>query len=97
MLSTRTFLVEEYLTIADVLMFYFLHRGMVSQPMFQSFCDNFIVAAIFKENLSYLDKEKLIHLSRWFDNLQQMDDLRQHLNMVDFKTNYLSFVAPARH
>lgn len=56
-----------------------------------------VVTAIFKGELSYLDKERFINLSRWFDNLQQMDDVRQDKKIINFKTNYLSYVAPARH
>ncbi|KAF2903084.1 hypothetical protein ILUMI_03100 [Ignelater luminosus] len=40
-------------------------------------------------NLSYLDKERYIHVSRWYDNLQQDANLRQKNKIIDFNTNYL--------
>ncbi|KAB0803924.1 hypothetical protein PPYR_00894 [Photinus pyralis] len=48
-------------------------------------------------NLSYLDKEKYLNVSRWFDNMQQDVSVRQKNKAVDFSTNYLTCVAPARH
>ncbi|KAK4883971.1 hypothetical protein RN001_000242 [Aquatica leii] len=48
-------------------------------------------------NLSYLDKEKYLHVSRWFDNLQQNSLVRQKNTIVDFKTNYLIVAAPVKH
>ncbi|XP_017771882.1 PREDICTED: eukaryotic translation elongation factor 1 epsilon-1 [Nicrophorus vespilloides] len=49
------------------------------------------------ENLTYLEKEKYINLSRWFDNMQQNPELRQKNKLVDFNTNYLAAISPARH
>lgn len=48
-------------------------------------------------NLSYLDKEKYLSVSRWFDNIQQDDSIRQKNKMVTFSTNYLTCKAPAKH
>ncbi|KAF5280386.1 hypothetical protein FQR65_LT03195 [Abscondita terminalis] len=48
-------------------------------------------------NLSYLDKEKYLNVSRWFDNVQQDALVRQKNSMIEFKTNYLTVVAPAKH
>ncbi|KAF5270862.1 hypothetical protein FQA39_LY08307 [Lamprigera yunnana] len=48
-------------------------------------------------NLTYIDKEKYINVSRWFDNMQQNNLVRQKNSLVDFRTNYLTVVAPARH
>lgn len=76
-LSSRTFLISNKLTIADVVMYYVLYHIMI--------------------NLSYLDKEKYLNLSRWFDNLQQDSCLRQKNTKIDFSTNYLTIIAPVRH
>ncbi|XP_030765445.1 eukaryotic translation elongation factor 1 epsilon-1 [Sitophilus oryzae] len=48
-------------------------------------------------NLSNIDKEKYINVSRWFDNIQQDSTLRQNYNIVDFSTNYLASIVPAKH
>lgn len=48
-------------------------------------------------NLSYLDKEKYLNVSRWFDNIQQDDLIRQKNKMISFSTNYLSWKVPAKH
>lgn len=49
------------------------------------------------QNLTYLEKEKYYNVARWFDNIQQDDSVRQKNKVVDFSTNYLVTVAPARH
>ncbi|KAJ3649728.1 hypothetical protein Zmor_021453 [Zophobas morio] len=49
------------------------------------------------ENLAILDKERFVHVSRWFDNLQQDSSIRQSNKLVNFSTLYLASVAPARH
>ncbi|KAL5281956.1 EEF1E1 family protein [Megaselia abdita] len=36
-----------------------------------------------------LEKENLLNLSRWFDHLQQIDDIRQNLEQINFTTIYL--------
>ncbi|KAJ8983108.1 hypothetical protein NQ317_001851 [Molorchus minor] len=48
-------------------------------------------------SLPILEKEKYINVSRWFDNLQQENSLRQSKSFINFSTNYLISVAPARH
>ncbi|XP_018576950.1 eukaryotic translation elongation factor 1 epsilon-1 [Anoplophora glabripennis] len=47
--------------------------------------------------MSYLDKQKYMNLSRWFDNLQQDACIRQSNKLVDFSTNYLASLAPSKH
>ncbi|XP_019865367.1 eukaryotic translation elongation factor 1 epsilon-1 [Aethina tumida] len=49
------------------------------------------------ESLAYLDKEKYIHVSRWFNNVQQDSKIRQSNKMIDFRSNFLVNLAPARH
>lgn len=44
-----------------------------------------------------MEKEKYIHLSRWFDNVQQDSSLRQSNNLINFNTNYLATLVPAKH
>ncbi|KAJ8925320.1 hypothetical protein NQ315_009150 [Exocentrus adspersus] len=41
-------------------------------------------------SMSYLDKQKYMNVSRWFDNLQQESCVRQNNQIVDFSTNYLT-------
>ncbi|XP_050315182.1 eukaryotic translation elongation factor 1 epsilon-1-like [Anthonomus grandis grandis] len=48
-------------------------------------------------NLTYLEKEKYINVSRWFDNIQQDAQLRQKNGMVNFSTIYLANLVPVRH
>lgn len=38
------------------------------------------------ECLQNADKEKFIHLSRWYDHLQRMDSVRQGLTLVNFSS-----------
>jgi translation elongation factor 1 epsilon-1 len=49
------------------------------------------------ENLTILEKEKYVHISRWFDNMQQNSSIRQSNKLVNFNTLYLASLAPARH
>ncbi|ENN78653.1 eukaryotic translation elongation factor 1 epsilon-1 isoform X1 [Dendroctonus ponderosae] len=48
-------------------------------------------------NLSNLDKETYLNVSRWFDNIQQDRKLSQKNKLVDFSTIYLANFVPARH
>lgn len=47
--------------------------------------------------LSYLEKEKYINVSRWFDNIQYLDNVKEASKPIDFKTVHLVAVAPSRH
>lgn len=76
-LSTKTYLVQNRLTIADIALFYSLLDLVAS--------------------LSSFDKEKYLNISRWFDNIQQDPILRKKNNLVDFSTNYLANLVPAKH
>lgn len=76
-LSLKTFLVNDRLTIADIILYYAVYNIV--------------------ENMTYLEKEKFVHFSRWFDNMQQDKKLLQKNKSIDFSTNYLVSVAPARH
>ncbi|CAH0551526.1 unnamed protein product [Brassicogethes aeneus] len=49
------------------------------------------------ESLVYLEKEKFIHVSRWFNNIQQDSNIRQNNKIIDFRSNFLVNLAPARH
>ncbi|XP_043276788.1 eukaryotic translation elongation factor 1 epsilon-1 [Venturia canescens] len=40
-------------------------------------------------NLTYQEKAQYINVSRWFDNVQQNENLRQKLNLIDFNLMYL--------
>ncbi|XP_076254145.1 aaRS-interacting multifunctional protein 3 [Rhynchophorus ferrugineus] len=64
-----------------------------------SIADAFLYYVLVKTmiNLSPLDKEKYIHVSRWFDNVQQDSTLRQSNNLINFNTNYLATLVPAKH
>lgn len=77
MLSTKTYLVGNRFTIADVSLYYGLLNIMAS--------------------LSNLDKEKYMNVSRWYDNIQQDSALRQKNRFIDFSTNYLASLVPAKH
>ncbi|RZC42919.1 elongation factor Tu, mitochondrial-like, partial [Asbolus verrucosus] len=46
------------------------------------------------ENLTLLEKEKYLNLSRWFDNIQQNSSIRQSNKIVNFNTLYLASVVP---
>ncbi|XP_787842.2 eukaryotic translation elongation factor 1 epsilon-1 [Strongylocentrotus purpuratus] len=39
--------------------------------------------------LTYEEKEKYLHLSRWFDHVQRLQNTRQHLTEVTFSLNRL--------
>lgn len=47
--------------------------------------------------LSYLEKEKYINVSRWFDNIQYLDNVKEASKPIDFNTVHLVAVAPSRH
>ncbi|CAG9766066.1 unnamed protein product [Ceutorhynchus assimilis] len=57
----------------------------------------YYVLADIMAGLSSLDKEKFLNVSRWYDNIQQDAALRQKNNFVDFSSNYLANLVPARH
>ncbi|CAG9829307.1 unnamed protein product [Diabrotica balteata] len=57
----------------------------------------FYVLVQLMDSLSTLEKEKYLHVCRWFDNLQQDESLRQKNKVVDFSSNFLATLVPARH
>lgn len=76
-LSSKTYLASNKLTIADVILYYMLLSVM--------------------ESISHIEKERFVNISRWYDNLQQDDGLRQRNSLINFNASFLSTVAPARH
>lgn len=48
-------------------------------------------------NISHIEKEKFVNISRWYDNLQQDDLLRQGNSLINFNTSFLCIIAPAHH
>ncbi|XP_071511561.1 eukaryotic translation elongation factor 1 epsilon-1-like [Diadema antillarum] len=73
-LSTRSYFVGNCFSLADLLLYYGLHKKV--------------------SGLTYQEKEKYLHLSRWFDNVQRIPNVRQQLAEVPFTLNrlYLGFV-----
>lgn len=41
---------------------------------------------------SYLEKEKYLNVCRWYDNIQQNDNIRKEKGLIDFSTIFLSCV-----
>lgn len=75
-LGDKSYFVGQFMTIADIAVFYSLYDLMKRQTP--------------------LDKENLLNLSRWFDHLQQISDVRQNLEALNFTTIYLHGWATAR-
>ncbi|KAK2185506.1 hypothetical protein NP493_232g02000 [Ridgeia piscesae] len=63
-LSDRTYFAGPYLTLADLSLYYGLHRTFVK--------------------LSFQEKEKYIHLSRWFNQIQHENNARQKFSAIQF-------------
>ncbi|GLV40662.1 aaRS-interacting multifunctional protein 3 [Carabus blaptoides fortunei] len=42
------------------------------------------------ERLSYLEKEQYLNLSRWYDHIQQNNDVRNNKQLIDFNTLFLT-------
>lgn len=40
----------------------------------------------------YLEKEKYLNVCRWYDNIQQNDNIRKEKGLIDFSTIFLSCV-----
>ncbi|XP_056632434.1 eukaryotic translation elongation factor 1 epsilon-1 [Diorhabda sublineata] len=49
------------------------------------------------ETLSNLDKEKYLNVCRWFDNIQNDTLLRDNNKIIDFRSNFLATLVPAKH
>lgn len=92
---TRTYLVSDVLTIADLVLYCAL-QGIVVIVL-KTVISIKLILCVLQAKLSYLEKEKYINVSRWFDNLQCLDSIRETSKPVDFKTVYLVAVAPSRH
>ncbi|XP_044744613.1 eukaryotic translation elongation factor 1 epsilon-1 [Coccinella septempunctata] len=48
-------------------------------------------------NLTPVEKETYLNVSRWFDNLQQNSAIRQSNKLLNFTSNYVIHRAPSRH
>lgn len=68
-LGDKSYLVSEFMTVADLAVFYSLYELMQRQTP--------------------VDKEILLNVSRWFDHLQQISEIRQDLVALNFTTIYL--------
>lgn len=52
----------------------------------------YAISDIMKQ-LSPLEKEQYLNLSRWFDHLQQQDKIRQDGSSINFATLHLGWIA----
>lgn len=76
-LSTRSYLVGQNLTLADVVVYYSLYEIMNS--------------------ITPVAKEKYLNVSRWFEHLQKIGEIRQSLPVVNLSTIYLHGWATGTH
>lgn len=68
-LESRSYLVGQSISIADLVVFYSIADTM--------------------KDLSSLDKDQLVNLSRWFDHLQKIEAVRQGTSLVNFSSIHL--------
>ncbi|XP_013789555.1 eukaryotic translation elongation factor 1 epsilon-1-like [Limulus polyphemus] len=68
-LQKKVYFVGNRLTLADISIYYGLHRIFVS--------------------LTFQEKEKYLHLSRWFNQVQHVPEVRQTLPVVVFSKSRL--------
>ncbi|XP_033738559.1 eukaryotic translation elongation factor 1 epsilon-1-like [Pecten maximus] len=68
-LTDKVYVMGNSLTLADILLYNGLVKGMGS--------------------LTFYEKETLMNLSRWFDNIQHQTAVRQSLELVHFQRNQL--------
>nr|WIM57143.1 hypothetical protein [Exorista sorbillans] len=66
---------------------------------FLTLADLAVFYAIFDlmKSLSPIEKENFLNVSRWFDHLQQMPEIRQDNNLLNFTTIYLHGWATGTH
>lgn len=76
-LSTRSYLVGQSLTLADVVVYY-------------SLCD-------IMRSLTPVAKEKYLNVSRWFEHLQNIGEIRQSMPLINLSTIYLHGWATGTH
>ncbi|XP_055324955.1 eukaryotic translation elongation factor 1 epsilon-1 [Sitodiplosis mosellana] len=76
-LLTRSYLVGQSLTLADVVVFYSLSAIM--------------------RTLSPANKEKYLNVSRWFEHIQKIGEIRQSLPLTNLSTIYLHGWATGTH
>lgn len=76
-LSTRSYLVGQSLTLADVVVYYSLSAIMSA--------------------LSTASKEKYLNVSRWFEHVQKIGEIRQSLPLANLSTIYLHGWATGTH
>lgn len=68
-LESRSYLVGQSISIADLVVFHAVAETM--------------------KQLSLLDKDQFVNLSRWFDHLQQKEAIRQGTSLVNFSSIHL--------
>uniref|UniRef100_A0A9I3LG94 Nuclear-export cofactor Arc1-like N-terminal domain-containing protein n=1 Tax=Anopheles melas TaxID=34690 RepID=A0A9I3LG94_9DIPT len=76
-LQSRSYLVNDTLSVADVVVFHTIHETMA--------------------NLQPLEKENFLNVSRWFHHLQQLGEVRQGKNLLNFSTLQLLGWATGTH
>lgn len=89
-LQTRSYLVGQSLTLADVVVFYSLHNIMVRlarRSKFSSYLD--FLFSTFQISLSSASKEHFGNVSRWFNHLQNNKTIRQNLPFVNLSNSIL--------
>lgn len=94
MLKMSTYVSGTKKTIADVTLYYAVHEIMVSKStnsLVMLAFNKCLILSFFllQQRLSPQEKAEHVHVSRWFDNMQQDDKLRQTMDLINFNMMHL--------
>lgn len=99
-LITRSYLIGQSLTLADVVMFYALHALLVS-IYFAQFpfkrSSRFHLMFCLQESQPSVKKEHLQNVSRWFNHLQSNKLILQNLSKINLTSSSLHSWATGTH
>lgn len=94
-LVIRSYLVGESITVADLIVFFFIQDTMVSGFGIWIILESrlFNVSSHFglftQKYLTYLEKENYLNLSRWYNHIQQLDLIQKEEPRINLSTTYL--------
>lgn len=96
-LVIKSYLVGESLTVADLVVFFFIQDIMVGPRILLIHRAPINSILSFQKYLTYLDKERYLNLSRWYNHIQQLAFVQTSEKPINLSTTYLVGWATGTH
>lgn len=96
-LVIKSYLVGETITVADLVVYFFIQDSMVGMIYCTLDIEAHHLLNPFQKYLTYLDKERYLNLSRWYNHMQQLEFAQKNEKQINLSTTYLVGWATGTH